>query len=283
MSEAPPQEAAQQSAQTVGYRLRQAREQKGLSLDDAAGVTRVAKGYLKALEDDCLDRLPNEAYAKGFLRVYARYLDLEADDIVASFSSSIHDTLPQDGDPQTVSVDVRTPEQPRQAKKWLMVVLPVILLCAILAATFLSRPENDVPLHEAASADPRAADKAPAPSTPAQPGTAEGGTAAETGDRKDDIHFDPPEAGSGGIILRLKAIEDGALEVTIDNMISQHYDLRSGDIIEWKGEKAISLDLQNAGGVEAEMNGKKLAPFGDKGMQAHIMLNPDAVGGRTAP
>jgi len=66
-------------------------------------------------------------------------------------------------------------------------------------------------------------------------------------------------------------------------MITQHYDLKAGDLIEWKGEKGFAIDLENAGGVEAELNGKMLAPFGKKGVPAHVELGAEGEGQKTLP
>jgi cytoskeleton protein RodZ len=78
-----------------------------------------------------------------------------------------------------------------------------------------------------------------------------------------------------GIILRLKVNQDCRLNITIDNVVSQQYDLRSGDLIEWKGEKVFTLDIGNAGGIEAEFNGKPLKPFGETGKTAHVILKAE--------
>jgi hypothetical protein len=65
--------------------------------------------------------------------------------------------------------------------------------------------------------------------------------------------------------------------MTIDGTISQQYDLKSGDLIEWKGEQVFTLDLGNAGGVEAEFNGKSLPPFGEVGRPAHVVLKAEGT------
>ncbi|GAP14165.1 hypothetical protein LARV_01931 [Longilinea arvoryzae] len=62
--------------QTIGEQLKQAREDRGLSLEQAAQVTRVRIHYLKALEGDQRDQLPSAVQGRGFLRLYADYLGL---------------------------------------------------------------------------------------------------------------------------------------------------------------------------------------------------------------
>jgi hypothetical protein len=70
----------------------------------------------------------------------------------------------------------------------------------------------------------------------------------------------------------LKVNQDCWLNITIDNTVSQQYDLKAGDLIEWKGEKVFALDIGNAGGIEGEFNGRPLEPFGEQGKTAHVIL-----------
>ncbi len=61
---------------TIGEQLKQTREARNLSLEQAAQVTHVRIHYLKALESDQRDQLPSTAQGRGFLRLYAGYLGL---------------------------------------------------------------------------------------------------------------------------------------------------------------------------------------------------------------
>jgi hypothetical protein len=67
------------------------------------------------------------------------------------------------------------------------------------------------------------------------------------------------------------------LTVTIDASPPQDYDLAVGDSIEWKAERTISLVLSNAGGVEAEMNGRQLKPFGQSGTPVSVVLDSEGI------
>jgi transcriptional regulator with XRE-family HTH domain len=63
-------------------RLREAREARGISLEQAERETRIIRRYLVALEAEDLDAFPAEVYARGFLRSYASYLGLNAQDLL---------------------------------------------------------------------------------------------------------------------------------------------------------------------------------------------------------
>jgi cytoskeletal protein RodZ len=69
----------------LGDSLRQQREKRGITLDQAAADTRIREKFLKALEDGDLQSLPGAVYTKGFLRNYAEYLGLDDEELVVQF------------------------------------------------------------------------------------------------------------------------------------------------------------------------------------------------------
>ncbi len=66
----------------LGEWLRQTREQQGISLAQAAVETRILQQWLIALEEGAFERLPNSVVTRGFLRNYAQYLGLSADELL---------------------------------------------------------------------------------------------------------------------------------------------------------------------------------------------------------
>jgi cytoskeletal protein RodZ len=63
---------------TIGTLLRQKREKKKLTLDQVFQAIKIRVNYLQAIENDQLDLLPSRAQARGFIRLYANYLGLNA-------------------------------------------------------------------------------------------------------------------------------------------------------------------------------------------------------------
>ena len=61
----------------IGERLRQAREGKGLALEDVASQTRIPIRHLQHIERDEWDALPAATYAVGFVRSYANAIGLD--------------------------------------------------------------------------------------------------------------------------------------------------------------------------------------------------------------
>ena len=65
-----------------GQRLRQAREALNLSQRDVARQLHLNEGLIQALEDNNEQALPAKTYLLGYLRNYARLLNLPADEII---------------------------------------------------------------------------------------------------------------------------------------------------------------------------------------------------------
>jgi len=68
--------------QTIGQKLKQAREAQRLTLEKASDATHIRAPYLQALETDDLTGMPSPVQARGFLRNYAEYLGLDFEQIL---------------------------------------------------------------------------------------------------------------------------------------------------------------------------------------------------------
>jgi hypothetical protein len=75
----------------VGTRLREARAQRGLSLEDVAMATKVPKASLTNLEAGRYDLLPAPVFIRGFIRSYARAVGLDPNPVVRAYENR---TLP---------------------------------------------------------------------------------------------------------------------------------------------------------------------------------------------
>src|SRR3974377_393849 len=73
-------------AETVGKQLLAARLARGETIDQASQATHIRARYLQALEMDDWAALPSIVQGKGFLRLYAGYLDLDAQPLLAALA-----------------------------------------------------------------------------------------------------------------------------------------------------------------------------------------------------
>jgi len=110
----------------LGDQLRAQRERKGITLEQAAGDTRIREKFLKALEDGDYRSLPGPVYTRGFLRNYAEYLDLETDELLMLY----HHESGRPAEP----VQTRTFKPYRPIARRGLVFRPVIFLPVIILA-----------------------------------------------------------------------------------------------------------------------------------------------------
>ena len=66
--------------QELGLTLQREREKKGLSIAAAMEATKISRINIEALEKGDSSALPHPVYTKGFVKSYARFLGLDADD-----------------------------------------------------------------------------------------------------------------------------------------------------------------------------------------------------------
>jgi len=95
-------------SQWVGETLKQARVDRGLTLDQAAQMTRIRRNYLEALERGDATALPSAVQAKGFLRLYAGFLGLPVEPLVLQWEGK----LPAETAPSTASIPMESGGQP---------------------------------------------------------------------------------------------------------------------------------------------------------------------------
>jgi cytoskeletal protein RodZ len=96
--------------QTIGQKLKQAREAKRITLEKAFEGTRIRIPYLQALEADDLSAMPSPVQARGYLRNYAEFLGLNFDQLLDEMraqASSDEMITPMDSFPSPAT---QTPE-----------------------------------------------------------------------------------------------------------------------------------------------------------------------------
>ncbi len=74
---------------TLGELLRQEREKRGITIEQMASATRVGIRFLHALESDHYAELPAKPFVRGFVTAYARFLNLDSQELLTRFGTFI--------------------------------------------------------------------------------------------------------------------------------------------------------------------------------------------------
>jgi cytoskeleton protein RodZ len=156
----------------VGDRLRAAREERGLSLEDIAAETRIPHRHLESLEAGDWERLPAPTYTIGFAKSFAEAVGLDRAEIGEQIRAEIGGTRSD-----MATVEHFEPADPsRRMPKWL--VLAAILAIVIIVGLFSwlrnqDLTETDIPertvAQEPADRQPQAQQQQPQAATPQGP------------------------------------------------------------------------------------------------------------------
>jgi cytoskeletal protein RodZ len=150
---------------TAGERLRAAREEKGLGLDDVAAQTRIPRRHLESLELGEWSKLPAPTYTIGFARSYAGIVGLDRAEIADQLRGEMG------GQRATTSTaEVFEPADPaRTMPKWLVfAAIAAVILLVLLMNWMRNRSLEDDPSTAEQSA-PAATAPAAAPAPAALP------------------------------------------------------------------------------------------------------------------
>ena len=79
----------------IGNQLKEAREKKKLSIQDVAIATKINNKIITAIESGDENTLPAKPFLRGFVQTYARYLELNVDDVMKRFLEAHGSTKPK--------------------------------------------------------------------------------------------------------------------------------------------------------------------------------------------
>jgi cytoskeletal protein RodZ len=291
----------------LGQLLRQAREAKEITLEEAENATRIRFKFLAALEEADYDVLPTPGHVHGFLRNYALYLGLDWEEVRAMFAkeTSSHRLFePGIFHPKDISL-----ESPRPLIKADFVLgMVIVLVVAIVGGwafwqygwplvrptptptpTATARPAVVVPTQTATKTAVPTATDTPALST----GTAELATATSepptptptaTPTRPVAVATATPSPTSTalptvvlgeGVTLQIRVIERAWLQVTVDGQALPGELLEAGAERTWEAKQRLYFICGNAGGVEVTVNGQELGLLGQRAQVVEKTWTPE--------
>jgi cytoskeletal protein RodZ len=148
---------------TAGQRLRAAREEKGLSLENVASETRIPQRHLESLETGDWDRLPAPTYTIGFAKSYASAVGLDRADIGEQLREEMGGTRPDSS-----TVEHFEPADPaRSMPRWLVLSAAVAILVIVLVFAWIrNRSVSEQPAETAQQQQPAQQASTGAPTTP---------------------------------------------------------------------------------------------------------------------
>ncbi len=288
----------------VSTELTRARKARGSDLQDVARDLRIRPSHLKALEERRFDDLPGRPYVLGFLRTYATYLGLDADDIITRFKAETSDF----GDPQKLEFPL--PADEGRTPGWLLLVLALVLAAAVYASWYYLNTSDrlvvdkvpEVPANLLADTTPAvaprttgvAAAEAEAPPAALEPASLAPTTPAPAAPA---IETSPlPEAPATTVATRageprvfgqadstsrvkLRATAASWVQVTgPDNELLLEKTLNPGDVYHVPDRPDLMLTTGNAGALEVTVDGRVAPSLGPKGaVRRNVALDTESL------
>ena len=113
---------------TLGEKLRQAREEREITISEVAEHTRISPLYLQAIENDEFKVLPGGIFNKGFIKSFAKYVGVDENEAMADYAKqfSQQNDGEDDDSPKTYRPEVLTDD--RSGSMFPTIIFAVIIL-----------------------------------------------------------------------------------------------------------------------------------------------------------
>jgi cytoskeletal protein RodZ len=137
---------------SIGDFFKQVRETKGLTVDEVASKTRIRTDFVKALEEGNFAKLPDQVFARGFVRSYARSLGLDEEDAIHRFIQSAGAFYEKQDERERLKVRQAEEERKRQAnRKAVAIAIGIAILTLVV---LLSREQSSLLVRRTSQTEP---------------------------------------------------------------------------------------------------------------------------------
>ena len=246
----------------IGDLLRRERERQNLSIKDIEKATSIRALYIDAIEKGEYKTLPGEVYAKGFVRNYANYLKLNANEIVNAFNEEMHpqEELQESAGsssaeearqeqsaernreeyrgPKITSLESYPMEKKSHGVRNALMVATAVFVVAFAALIAFGGDEEP---------------SAPAPRAKTQ--TQQGQKQTEAA----------PKPTVDGVEVKLSFTDRCWTEVVVDGKTEFEGTAEKGKVLTLKGKDKVHITAGNAGALNYSLNGKDMGAIGQKG------------------
>ena len=290
---------------SLGDKFRTAREAREATLEQMVSRTRIQEAHLRALEADSFEQLPERVFTKGFVRAYARSLELDEEECLRLFaecSSSFYQDEKESEGVRTMFLRKEDERKERTSRAMVVLLVGGLLLLGGMVLHQQQSPSRSIfsrfsqqpvdPRDEVASKPARANEvvKDRQPSSVEPPDdvssvsntesvleTEAAGTSGESavGDGASTPSVLSPDSApassttdseNGPLVLEIRTLDMTWAVIRSDEDTPQEVLLRTGEVVRRQARDRFLLTLGNAGGVEVRLNGELQGPFGGAGV-----------------
>lgn len=256
--------------------LKNSRESKNLSLEEAAASLKLRMAYLEALESGQWEEMPGEVYALGFLKQYASMLGIDVSDSIEKLKTGDY----------KLTKPLTFPDPPIAPNRTWVIIAALAFVVLFILFNIFDSGEPGKPVESEVKHDQ--AQPAPDVESPPEAQTTEAAAVAPV---DTNTTVEPPS--TSGVVpaasisglpeyeYRLSAIGgDVWLQVSTDpeegedSQLLQEALLKDGESIRIRNEAPyLLLTCGNAAALQIEINGKVTNPAGSLGEEGKVLRN----------
>jgi cytoskeletal protein RodZ len=249
---------------TLGEKLRQAREERGISLSEVAEQTRISPIYLESIDNDDYRNLPGGIFNRGFVKSYAKYVGVDEQEALLDYSRLQNEleSAPAEDQQRVYRPEVLTDDRSGSSNAptiiMATIILAVMTVGILLLVNYLRKP-----------AEPQTVQVAkPTPVTETTPDT--------------PAESSPSTAPTMETLkVEFRALNDPvSLTASADGKISSNV-VTAGSSMTFEPKQALKLSYSKslAQGVELVINGKTITtpttPFNPRRAVIEFEINKD--------
>lgn len=241
---------------SIGPKLRQARIDRSLSIEETAWRTRIRPDLLRALEDEEFDAIGQQSFVRRHLSSYARFLGIDPTQAVEEFRS-----LQDEPEPSSIEeLDRKNREAPKPKRpKWLFAAVISGAALAVAASVGALGGQTERPAAKRSIvttlATPKASSsQAPAASAPAAPA--------------------PVSPARARVTLVVSALSATRVSILVDGIQVFDGTLYAGDQRTFRARSTIDVVAADAGTVRLTLNGAALGVPGPAGTVFRARYGP---------
>jgi len=246
---------------SVGADLARAREERGLSVEDVSGATRIRAGLIRSIEADQFDPCGGAVYARGHIRGIARFIGIDPEPLVAEFDRShVEEPAPIPVPNQPTDPDLAARAERRRPNWTAAMAAALLAICALAGygvySNNTSKPKssaNDVPT----TTPPSAAPTQSAPTSSPPPSA---------------VALVPPR--DAVVLIRVTGTKTWLHVETLSHRVLYSAILNHGEARTFRDAHGLTLVIGNAPAVQLVADNQDFGVPRSSGNVAHVTVKP---------
>ncbi len=234
---------------SIGQELKRERELRGISLKEIAESTKINLRFLRALEEDRFDLLPEQFFTRGIIRTYAKYLGLDEQSALNTYIESLQNQEIKEIPDGGKRIETReSPDSGPKEKKisWIFALMVLAVIVLIIVMYFALRKEKD-PSNNTMKIQPTIQETQEKPLPPPP------------------VAQEEPETKPQELNIEILVQQETWLEIFADQEMVDSGIKYPGDRLQFKALQELLIHIGNAGGVQYTINGQPGKKFGEAG------------------